>query len=304
MRILVTGVKGMLGSALLPCLEPQHQVRGVDLEHFDICKEPAVEKAFRELRPELVFHLAAYTDVDGCEVNPQKAEEVNVGGTRNVARACAEIGAALLYVSTDYVFDGCQEKPYREEDCPHPRSAYGCSKLRGEQFVEALVARHCIVRTSWLYGPQGKNFVATILKLAREREELQVVSDQRGSPTYTRHLAEKLAQLSQAKAYGIYHVTGAGHCSWFEFAQAVVKAGGYNRVRVAPVATQDLGRPARRPANSVLENRRLLQSGLGALPHWTEGLAQYVEEGRRSGELDLPGAGFRKDFLQPEGAGR
>jgi dTDP-4-dehydrorhamnose reductase len=284
-RILVTGAKGMLGSALLPCLESQHQVQGVDVEDFDICEEPAVEKAFRELRPEMVFHLAAYTDVDGCELNPPRAEAVNVAGARNVAKACAEIGAALLYVSTDYVFDGCQERPYCEDDCPHPRSAYGRSKLRGEQFVQALVPRHCIVRTSWLYGPRGKNFVATILKLAGERQELHVVSDQRGSPTYTRHLAVKLEQLSRAQACGIYHVTGAGQCSWFEFAQAIVKAGGYNQVRVVPVTSQELGRPARRPANSVLENRRLLQSGLGALPHWTEGLAQYLEEGRRSGEL-------------------
>jgi dTDP-4-dehydrorhamnose reductase len=221
-----------------------------------------------------------------------------------VARACAEIGAALLYVSTDYVFDGSQGRPYREDDCPHPRSVYGYSKLRGEQLVQGLVARHCIVRTSWLYGPQGKNFVATILKLAREREELRVVSDQRGSPTFTRHLARKLEQLARAKACGIYHVTGAGHCSWFEFAQAIVKAGGYNRVRVAPITSQDLGRPAPRPANSVLENRRLLESGLGALPPWTEGLAQYLEEGRRSGELDLVAAESRKDSLQPEGAGR
>jgi len=303
-RILVTGAKGMLGSALLPCLEPQQEVRGVDVEDFDICNESAVAKAFTDMRPESVFHLAAYTDVDGCELNPEKAEAVNVAGTRNVARACAESGAAMLYVSTDYVFDGSQDRPYREDDCPHPRSAYGRSKLRGEQFVQALVARHCMVRTSWLYGPRGKNFVATMLKLAREREDLQVVSDQRGSPTYTRHLAVMLEQLSRAQACGIYHVTGAGQCSWFEFAQAIVNAGGYNQVRVVPITSQKLGRPAPRPANSVLENRRLLESGLGALPHWTEGLAQYIEEGRRSGELDLVGGGFRKDSLEPEGAGR
>jgi dTDP-4-dehydrorhamnose reductase len=221
-----------------------------------------------------------------------------------VARACAEIGAALLYVSTDYVFDGSQERPYREDDCPHPRSVYGWSKLRGEQFVQALVARHCIVRTSWLFGPRGKNFVATIVKLAGEREQLRVVNDQRGSPTFTRHLATKLAQMAEVKARGIYHVTGTGQCNWFEFAQAIVRAGGYNRVRVAPITTLDLGRPAPRPANSGLENRRLLQSGLGTLPLWTEGLAQYLEEGCRSGELKLMEAESRKDSLQPEGAGR
>jgi dTDP-4-dehydrorhamnose reductase len=283
----VTGAKGMLGSALLPSLPPQHQTVGVDLTDFDIGEGAAVQKAFLELRPDFVVHLAAYTDVDGCEANPQRAEVINALGTGNVARACADTGAVLLYVSTDYVFDGHQARPYREDDCPHPISVYGRTKLRGEQHVQSLVARHFIVRTSWLYGLRGKNFVATILKLAREREELRVVSDQRGSPTYTRHLASKLAQLLWTKAYGIYHVTGAGDCSWFEFAQAIVRLGGYERVRVAPIASQDSGRRAIRPANSVLENRRLIQTKLGTLPHWTEGLAQYIEEGRGSGEFAM-----------------
>ncbi|MGD1154279.1 MAG: dTDP-4-dehydrorhamnose reductase [Terriglobia bacterium] len=303
MRVLVTGAKGMLGSALLPSLPPEHQAVGVDLTDFDIGEGAAVQKAFLELRPDFVVHLAAYTDVDGCEANPQRAEAINAVGTWNVARACADIGAAMLYVSTDYVFDGRQERAYREDDCPHPVSVYARTKLRGEQHVQSLVTRHFIVRTSWLYGPQGKNFVATILKLAREREELRVVSDQRGSPTYTRHLALKLAQLLWTKAYGIYHVTGTGECSWFEFAQAIVRSGGYERVRVAPIASQDCGRLATRPANSVLENRRLIQIKLGTLPHWTEGLAQYIEEGRRSGEFGMPGPDHLEGSLKSEVTG-
>lgn len=285
MRILVTGARGMLASALLPCLEAQHQVCGVDIQDFDIGEESAVRRAFRDLRPEFVFHLAAYTDVDGCEANPQKADWVNATGTKNVARACAEVGAGLLYVSTDYVFDGRATTPYRENVSPNPISAYGLTKLRGERYVQACVVRHLIVRSSWLYGPQGKNFVATIMKLAKEREALRVVSDQRGSPTYTRHLAETLVGLAAAQVYGVFHVTGSGDCSWFEFASEIVRLGGFPRVRVAPITSQEAGRLARRPAYSVLENHRLSQSNLAALPHWTKGLAEYVEEGWRRGEF-------------------
>jgi dTDP-4-dehydrorhamnose reductase len=287
-RVLVTGANGMLGTALLPRLAAEHEVVGVDFKDFDISRETSVQKAFGDLRPDFVFHLAAYTDVDGCEEHPQMAREVNAQGTRNVARSCAEIGAVLLYVSTDYVFDGSMERPYREDDAPNPLSVYGQSKLGGEQHVQSLLARHFIVRSSWLYGPRGKNFVATILKAAKERDELRVVSDQRGSPTYTEHLAVKLAQMVRVQSYGIYHVTGAGNCSWFEFAQAILELGGFERVRVVPISTQELGRKAPRPANSVLENRRLIESHLGALPHWREGLAHYLGEGQRWGEFALP----------------
>jgi dTDP-4-dehydrorhamnose reductase len=290
----------MLGTALLPRLAAEHEVVGVDFLDFDISQEAAVQKAFRDLRPEFVFHLAAFTDVDGCEANPQKAEQVNALGTRNVARACAEIGAVLLYVSTDYVFDGSMERPYREDDAPNPISVYGQSKLGGEQHVQSLLARHFIVRSSWLYGPRGKNFVATILKVAQERDELRVVSDQRGSPTYTEHLAVKLAQMVQVQSYGIYHVTGAGNCSWFEFAQAILELGGLEGGRVVPISTQECGRRARRPANSVLENRRLVESHLGALPHWRDGLADYLKEGQRLGEFALPASELGEKPLQRE----
>jgi dTDP-4-dehydrorhamnose reductase len=166
-----------------------------------------------------------------------------------------------------------------------------------------MLARHFIVRSSWLYGPRGKNFVATILKVAQERDELRVVSDQRGSPTYTEHLALKLAQMMRAQSYGIYHVTGAGNCSWFEFAQTILELGGLERVRVVPISTQESGRRARRPANSVLENRRLVKSHLGALPHWKEGLANYLEEGQRLGEFALPASEPGERLVQREVTG-
>jgi dTDP-4-dehydrorhamnose reductase len=278
----------MLGTALLPCLEGEHDVVGVDLKDFDIFHEAAVHRAFRNLRPDFVFHLAAFTDVDGCEERPQIAEEINSQGTRNVARSCADIGAVLLYLSTDYVFDGLMERPYREDDATNPLSVYGRSKLRGEQHVRSLLARHFIVRSAWLYGPGGKNFVSTILKTAKVRDEIRVVSDQRGSPTYTQHLAMKLAQMPEVQPYGTYHMTGAGNCSWFEFAQAILNLGRFEQVRVVPISTQECGRRALRPAYSVLDNRLLIEGPLGGLPHWTEGLAHYLKEGQRLGEFVLP----------------
>ena len=287
-RVVVTGALGMLGSALLPCLEAQHKVFGVDVGDFDIGDESAVKAALRRLRPEFVLHLAAYTDVDGCEANPANAEQVNDLGTRNIARACAEVGAGLLYVSTDYAFDGCGGRAWREDDCPRPLSVYGLTKVRGEQHVQAIVPRHMIVRSSWLYGPCGKNFVSTILKAARGREELRVVADQRGSPTYTRHLAAKLTELLVGGVYGVFHVSGSGSCSWFEFAEATVKSGGYPQVRIHPISTQELARLAPRPAFSVLENRRLGECNLAPLPHWRQGLREYLEEGWPAGEFGPP----------------
>jgi dTDP-4-dehydrorhamnose reductase len=293
----------MLANALLPCLGRENEVVGVDLNDFDIFQEAAVQRAFRVLRPDFVYHLAAYTDVDGCEADPRLADEVNTQGTGNLARCCAEIGAILLYVSTDYVFDGSSERPYREDDATHPLSVYGKSKLGGEKHVQSLLKRYFIVRSSWLYGPRGKNFVATIVKIAAEREELRVVSDQRGSPTYTHHLALKLAEMLGIEAYGIYHATGAGNCSWFEFAQEIVKLAGLKRVRVVPISTQESGRRAPRPAYSVLENRRLVEDHLGALPDWKDGLAHYLKEGQRLGEFNLPISDRGEDLLQSEVTG-
>ena len=293
----------MLGTSLVPCFGSENEVVGVDLRDFDISQEAAVQKAFRELRPQFVYHLAAYTDVDGCESNPQMAHAVNALGTRNIAASCAEIGAILLYLSTDYVFDGSLERPYREDDSPNPVSVYGQSKLWGERHVQSLVARHFIVRSSWLYGPYGKNFVATILKIARDQPELRVVSDQRGSPTYTLHLARKLAEMLPLDDYGIYHVTGSGECSWFEFARSILESAGLEQVGVVPISTEESGRKARRPANSVLENRRLTECRLDRLPHWKEGLQHYLREGQRLGEFTRATSNRSYAHFRSEGAG-
>jgi dTDP-4-dehydrorhamnose reductase len=283
MRVLVTGATGMLGHALLPVLSLSHQVTGVGVEDFDIRDEDAVRATFAAHDPELVLHLAAYTNVDGCETDPQTAEETNGTGTRIVAEACGEIGAAMLYVGTDYVFDGGQAEPYSERDHPNPINAYGRSKLLGEQYVQSVLDRHFIARTSWLFGPNGRNFVTTILDLADQQEVLRVVNDQRGSPTYTRHLALKLLDIVEMGAYAIYHITGSGSCSWFEFAQSIVELWPIRGARVIPISTAESGRAARRPANSVLENQRLRLMHMALLPHWKSALAEYLDELKRRG---------------------
>jgi dTDP-4-dehydrorhamnose reductase len=284
LRIVVTGARGMLGTALVPVLHKRHEVSGIDVEDCDICDAEATGRILTARRPELVIHLAAYTNVDGGEANPQWAERTNALGTRNIAMACAELDAAMLYVSTDYVFDGTKLGPYREDDPPNPVSIYGKSKLLGEQHVRAILKRYFIARTSWLYGPNGKNFVTTILKAAHQQKVLRVVDDQHGSPTYTRHLSPKIAELVETHAYGIYHITGSGTCSWFEFAKTIVNLWPVEGVEVLPITSSESGREARRPANSVLENRALQAAGLGLMPHWRVALSECLEEIRQSGQ--------------------
>jgi len=278
MRILVTGAAGMLGHALVPVLEERHQVVKLTRSDCDLGDESAVREIFRLEKPETVMHLAAFTNVDACEREPQKAQEQNAEATRNVARAANEIGAAVLYTSTDYVFGGDRDSPYREDDPPNPLNVYGRSKLAGEQHLEEILDRYFIVRTSWLFGSHGKNFVATVRRLAGEKKELRVVNDQRGSPTYTRHLATKLEQLVTTGEYGVYHITGAGSCTWFEFAGKIVEFGGIKDVSLTPVSSSEYVSDARRPAYSVLANGRLMDLGIGLLPHWTAGLKDYLEE--------------------------
>ena len=278
MRILVTGAAGMLGHALAPVLEQVHQVVKLTRKDCDLCDEGAVREIFQLQKPSLVIHLAAFTNVDACELNPQKANAWNELATVNVARAAKHIGAAILYTSTDYIFDGSLDRPYREDDPPNPLNVYGRSKLMGEKHVQEILDRHFIVRTSWLFGPNGKNFVSTILRLAGEKPEIRIVNDQRGSPTYTRHLSQKLAELVMTREYGIYHITAGGNCTWFEFAKTIVELCGVHGVRVIAISSLECGRAAPRPAYSVLANRRLGSLGIGLMPHWEKGLEDYLGE--------------------------
>jgi dTDP-4-dehydrorhamnose reductase len=268
----------------MPVLQKRHQVWGIDAQDCDICDAGATSAVLHSRQPELVIHLAAYTNVDGCEANPRIAEETNSIGSRNIATACAEVHAAMFYVSTDYVFDGTKIGAYLEDDPPNPVSVYGRSKLMGEEHVRAILKRYFIARTSWLYGPKGKNFVTTILKVAHQQKVLRVVDDQHGSPTYTRHLSLKIAELAETRAYGVYHTTGSGTCSWFEFARTILDFWPVEGVEVLPIPTGESGRAARRPANSVLDNGALKRAHLELMPHWKVALAEYLDEIKQSGQ--------------------
>jgi dTDP-4-dehydrorhamnose reductase len=255
-RILVTGAGGQLGRALQ---EEFADDTVVALTHADWdVAQPAPPATFDPL-PDVVLHAAAWTDVDGAEAEPQEAAAVNVGGTRNVA----ELGMPLVYYSTDYVFDGRKLEPYFESDGPNPLSAYGRTKLFGEA---AAGENAWIVRSSWLFGATGHNFVRTMLRLGAERDEVAVVDDQRGAPTYVGHLAQATRKVLDGP-YGIWHVAAAGDCTWAEFAEAIFEEAGL-ACRVRKITTEELGRPAPRPANSVLRSEK----GAPELPHWRDGL--------------------------------
>jgi len=270
--VLVTGALGMLGRDLVPLLEPDHAVTAVDLE-VDVTDPGAVDACVDAAAPDAVFHLAAWTDVDGAEAEEERAAAVNGAGTGNVARAAARHGAALVYVSTDYVFDGRKPGAYVEDDPPSPLGAYGRTKLAGEQ---AALAAHPagtrIARTAWLYGRHGRNFVDTMRRLGAERDEVAVVDDQVGSPTWTCDLAPALIALVD-RPPGVYHTAGAGSVTWAGFAEAIFAASGL-RCDVRPISTEELGRPAPRPARSVLG---VTDERTPRLRPWREALDDYLE---------------------------
>jgi dTDP-4-dehydrorhamnose reductase len=254
MKVLVTGSKGMLASDLIPVLRKGHEVIAPPEEDFDITKRDAVHKAIKEASVDLVVNCAAYTQVDKAEEERDKAFLVNGLGVQNLALACQDRGIPLCHISTDYVFDGTKTSPYTPFDNTNPINVYGESKLAGEKYIEWIMNRFYIVRTSWLYGRHGHNFVSTILKLARERQELEVVSDQMGSPTSALSLARGIVRLIGSGAYGIYHFTDEteGGISWYDFAGEIIRQTG-GRTKVLPTTTDRFPRPARRPSNSVLE---------------------------------------------------
>ena len=289
MRILITGANGQLGHELQRVLRGHTVIRAVWPE-FDLLKTD-VEKHVLAARPDVVFHTASYTDVDGAEGEPDKAMAVNAEGTERVARATGKAGARLIYLSTDYVFDGRKGSPYVETDKPNPLNAYGRSKLEGEQRALACCPNTLIVRSAWLYGAHGKNFVNTIKRLASEQPALRVVADQRGCPTYAGDLAVALARVLDMDMRGLVHATGAGDCTWYEFAYAIVSLMKCT-VPVYPITTAEVGRAAPRPPYSVLANRVLAEAGI-TLPHWKEALTRYMQEigvmGYRGNEAGVSG---------------
>ncbi|KNZ70037.1 dTDP-4-dehydrorhamnose reductase [Thermincola ferriacetica] len=277
MHILITGSNGMLGHALTAVLSQQHKLTGLDLPDLDITNLSAVKSAVSFHQPDLIINAAAYTDVDGCETNVDHAFAVNALGPRNLAVVCNELNIPMVHISTDYVFDGTAASPYRETDKPNPRSVYGKSKLLGEQYVRELTNKHYIIRTSWLFGENGKNFVATMLRLAKERDEIGVVNDQTGSPTYTRDLANAISELIQQPAYGTYHITNSGTCTWYQFAREIFRQAGINKVRVKPITTEEINRPAPRPRYSVLDNYLWRLQGMRPLRQYKDALTDYLK---------------------------
>ncbi|MDP2924248.1 MAG: dTDP-4-dehydrorhamnose reductase [Candidatus Omnitrophota bacterium] len=279
-KILITGAKGMLGSILCRTLSPFYSVIAIDKEDCDITDKEKVESFFNKLSIDVLIHCAAYTEVDKAEDEPQKAFLINAQGTKNVIEALKGKDCFLIYISTDYVFDGKKPQAYLEADIPNPQGVYAQSKLEGERVISAYT-KHAILRTSWVFGPNGKNFVDTIVRLAKEKEILEVVSDQIGSPTYTLDLSEAIKAMldiyfARGLKYGIYHITNSGKCSWFEFAQFIIQLVNLKTV-VKPISSECLHKKAKRPKNSLLSNEKFHSLAGYCLPSWQEAVKNYLD---------------------------
>jgi dTDP-4-dehydrorhamnose reductase len=281
MKILVTGAAGMLGrDVMLAAGNAGHQVVGFGRAELDVADAAAVGAKLEGERPDVVINCAAWTDVDGAEESEREATAINGGGAGNVAAAAAAVGASVVYVSSDYVFDGGKGGPYVETDQTAPLSAYGRSKLAGEEATRAVNKRHFVVRSAWLFGTGGPNFVETMLRLAADHGEVLVVRDQVGSPTYTWHLAYGIVRLIEGVEFGIHHMAAGGACSWYEFAREIFEQANVE-CKVMSATTEMLGRPAPRPAYSALASQREHPI---ELPSWQDGLAAYLAQRRAEAE--------------------
>lgn len=278
MKVLVTGYSGQLGFDVVK----EGNCRGLQMygsssRDLDITDKESVSKYVSELKPEAIIHCAAYTAVDKAEDDKEKCYDVNVNGTKYLAEAAKEIGAKFVYISTDYVLDGQGDKPFKETDPPNPIGYYGLTKFEGEKVVQSLLENYFIVRISWVFGSNGNNFIKTMLKLSESRDELNVVGDQIGSPTYTYDLSCLLLDMILTDRYGIYHASNEGFCSWAEFAQVIFKIANKN-VKVNSINTEEYPTRAVRPKNSRLSKQKLIDSGFVALPKWEDALTRYIEE--------------------------
>lgn len=277
MKMLITGCNGQLGLELLRQLNGRkYEVIETDVHNLDITNSKQVVDFVEFHRPEAIINCAAYTNVDACESNEQAAFRVNALGAQNLSAAAYKVNAKIVQVSTDYVFDGTGTTPKREYDKTNPQSVYGSSKLLGEQLVRETNPRHFILRTAWLYG-EGNNFVRTMLKLAKEKSEVSVVNDQTGSPTSTVDLARCIIDIVNTESYGTYHATCEGQCSWYDFAAKIFDLKGTN-IKVNPITSDQLDRPAPRPKFSVLDNFMLKLIGLNNFRSWEEALEEYLNK--------------------------
>jgi dTDP-4-dehydrorhamnose reductase len=279
MKILVTGGTGQLGTDVTRLLtEKGYEVHSYAREQLDIVNQEQVKQTVEYIQPDVIIHTAAYTKVDLAEQEVKRAYQVNALGARNLAVEAEKYQAKLIHISTDYVFDGQASVPYTEFSEINPQSVYGKSKWAGEQFVRQLCSRFFIVRTSWVYGKHGHNFVKTMLRLAETRNEINVVHDQVGCPTYTVDLAKFLMRLLETEAYGTYHASNTGSCSWYEFACAIFAAAGLTHMKVNPIPTSEYPLPAPRPAYSVLDHMMIRLQGMEDLRPWQEALQEFMRE--------------------------
>ncbi len=277
MRVLVTGVKGQLGSDIAAELKLRaEECIGADIADFDITDRGATVGTIKKYMPDCVIHCAAFTDVNGAEEKRGLCERINVLGTENVALACNEADAKLIYISTDYVFNGEGMRPYEPDDERDPINFYGMTKSLGEDKVRSICPKHFIVRTSWVFGKNGNNFVKTMLRFGEQMKGLTVVDDQIGSPTYTPDLARLLCDMAATERYGTYHATNEGFCSWYDFAKKIMELSGIGCI-VKPIASKDYPSPAKRPQNSRLSKEKLVQNGFYKLPPWEDALKRFIK---------------------------
>lgn len=278
MKVLVTGTKGQLGYDVVNELEKRgHTAVAVDIEEMDITDAVSVERVITEAEVEAVIHCAAYTAVDAAEDNVEICRRVNAEGTENIAKVCKKLDLKMIYISTDYVFDGEGERPWEPDDERHPLNVYGQTKYEGEFAVEKYLEKYFIVRIAWVFGVNGKNFIKTMLKLSETHEELNVVDDQVGSPTYTYDLAVLLVDMVESDKYGRYHATNEGLCTWYEFAKEIFRQAGVE-VKVNPVTSDMFPAKAKRPKNSRMSKEKLDANGFHRLPTWQDALERYLSE--------------------------
>lgn len=281
--ILITGASGLLGRALLGRLKAKYKVVSLTHKDADITQEKKVLRIFASVKPWLVIHAAAYTDVDTCESNPKKAYAINAKGTRNIAKAAKGSGSILIYISTDYVFSGRKKSPYQEQDRAIPISVYGKTKLKGEEFIKRLLKRYLIIRTSWLFGAGRNTFIDTVLKKAKVSKVLKIVAEKYSSPTYVLDLAKAIAEVIdkinskrwQDKFYGTYHITNSGFCSWYEYAKYILELKKV-KVKLKPISLADIEFKARRPVFSALDNSKYASLAAGPLRSWQQALKEYI----------------------------
>ncbi len=279
MKVLVTGVKGQLGYDVMKELEKRGHVGiGTDVDNMDITNADEVRKVITEAAPDAVVHCAAYTAVDAAEENVDLCRRINAEGTANIANVCKESDCKMIYISTDYVFDGEGTHFRKPDDERHPLNVYGQTKYEGELAVETILEKYYIVRIAWVFGVNGKNFIKTMLNLGKTRDHLTVVCDQIGSPTYTFDLAKLLVDMAETDKYGRYHATNEGLCSWYEFACEIFKQAGFDHVTVSPVTADQYPAKAKRPSNSRMDKEKLTENGFDRLPTWQDALSRYLKE--------------------------